>query len=240
MNNTADNSKKYKPASEYSASDDKAVNIQERISLLGIPEAEMTENVRIAVSALLEKIDDINSDLEVTKESLADMEKLVDVDCIAPIPNRRAFMRRLNWAINMYQRYGHPSSVLYLDLNDFKQINDQYGHSVGDLTIRHIAQLLTSAMRESDFLARIGGDEFAIIMHHASQQAAEKRVRIILEKLKATPIYVDGKTIPVSASCGVYSIKEGDDAEKCLSAADIAMYDDKRRSKSNKTKTAVA
>src|SRR5579884_1167425 len=91
----------------------KKTRLSERLSMLGIPENEMTPAVNLAISALLEKLDDLNRELSRTKESLAEIERLVDVDCLAPIPNRRAFMRRLSWAITMHERYGHPSSILY-------------------------------------------------------------------------------------------------------------------------------
>lgn len=203
----------------------------EKLSLLGIPEAEMTPSVQFAVSALLEKLDDQTRELSRTKESLAEIERLVDVDCLAPIPNRRAFMRRLSWAINMHDRYGHPSTILYFDINDFKRINDELGHSAGDLAIRHVAQLLTSMMRESDFVARIGGDEFAVIMYHATEEAARKRGLRIVEKLTKTPFTFNGRHVVVMAAFGCYSVRIGDDAESCLASADMSMYVDKRRSK---------
>jgi diguanylate cyclase (GGDEF)-like protein len=207
--------------------------ISDRMAALGIPEAEMTESVKLVVSALLEKLDDTSRELSRTKENLAEMERLVDVDCVAPIPNRRAFMRRLTWAINMHERYGHPSAILYFDINDFKGINDNHGHAAGDLAIRHISQLLSNAMRESDFLARIGGDEFAIIMYYATDEAAKKRAEIITDKLKATPFVFSGKHVHVTASYGVYAVRSGDDAESCLASADMSMYVDKRRNKMN-------
>lgn len=203
----------------------------ERLSVLGIPEKEMTPAVHLAVSALLEKLDDMNRELDRTKEALAEIERMVDVDVVAPIPNRRAFMRRLNWAITMHERYGHPSTILYFDLNNFKQINDEYGHAAGDLAIRHVSHLLSTAMRESDFLGRVGGDEFAIIMYYADEEAARKRGARIAEKLKRTPFLFNGKHILVSAAYGFHSLRSGDDADTSLAAADMSMYVDKRRLK---------
>ncbi len=209
----------------------KQFRTSERLQMLGIPEAEMTPSVSLAVSALIEKLDDVNRELSRTKDSLSEIERLVDVDCLAPIPNRRAFMRRLSWAITMHDRYAHPSTILYFDINDFKQINDQYGHAAGDLAIRHVSQLLSAAMRESDFLARIGGDEFAIIMYYASEDAARKRGAKIAEKLQKTPFHFNGKALCVSAAYGCYTVRCGDDAESSLAAADMSMYVDKRRIK---------
>lgn len=214
--------------------------MSERLAMLGIPEGEMTPSVNLAVTALLEKLDDVNRDLSRTKESLAEIERLVDVDCVAPIPNRRAFMRRLAWAITMFERYAHPSTILYFDINDFKQINDEYGHAAGDLAIRHISQLLGNTMRESDFLARIGGDEFAVIMYYANDEAARKRGAKISEKLQKTPFVHNGKHLYVTAAYGYYSIKSGDDAESALASADMSMYVDKRRSKNQSATASTA
>lgn len=209
----------------------KKTRMSERMAMLGIPDREMTDSVKLAVSALLEKLDDTNRELSRTKETLSEMEQLVDVDCVAPIPNRRAFMRRLSWAITMHERYSHPSTILYFDINDFKEINDTHGHAAGDLAIRHISQLLASSMRESDFLARIGGDEFAIIMYYADENAAKKRGEIISDKVKNTPFVFAGKKLHLSTAYGYYTVHNGDDAEACLAAADMSMYVDKRRSK---------
>ena len=212
-------------------------NDSERFTMLGIPESEMTPTVTLAISALFEKVDDLSRELSRTKDSLAEIERLVDVDCLAPIPNRRAFMRRLSWAITMHERYNHPSTILYFDIDDFKQINDQYGHAAGDLAIRHISQMLSSTMRESDFLARIGGDEFAVIMYYANEEAAKKRGMKIVEKLQKTPFIFNGKPLHISTAVGQYSLKSGDDAEKALSAADMSMYVDKRRTKTTKARS---
>jgi diguanylate cyclase (GGDEF)-like protein len=214
---------------------DKKQRTSERLTMLGIPDGEMTPAVNLAVSALLEKLDDMSRDLSRTKESLAEIERLVDVDCVAPIPNRRAFMRRLAWAITMHERYGHPSTILYFDINDFKNINDEYGHAAGDIAIRHISHLLSTTMRESDFLARIGGDEFAVIMYYANEESARKRGGKISEKLQKTPFVYNGKHLNVTAAYGYYSIKSGDDAESALASADMSMYVDKRRTKTKLT-----
>ncbi|MEZ5692052.1 MAG: GGDEF domain-containing protein [Rickettsiales bacterium] len=206
--------------------------LAQRIESLGIPAEEITDNVRLVISALLEKMDDLSRDLSRTKENLSEIERLVDVDCVAPIANRRAFMRRLSWAINMQERYGHPSTILYFDLDDFKAINDDYGHAAGDLAIIHVAQILSSIMRDSDFLARIGGDEFAVIMYYADESSAKSRGKKIAEKLSGTPFIFNGTQLYVKTSYGCYSVRSGDDAESALSSADMSMYVDKRRKKS--------
>jgi diguanylate cyclase (GGDEF)-like protein len=218
------------PLSETAAGVRKS-RIAERLASLGISDDEMTPTVRLVVSALLEKLDDVNRDLSRTKENLSELERLVDVDCVAPIANRRAFMRRLSWAITMHERYSHPSTILYFDLNDFKTLNDTFGHAAGDLAIRHVSQMLAGSMRESDFLARIGGDEFAVIMYYANEEAAKMRGAKIVEKLSSTPFVFNGHHLGITASYGYYSVRSGDDAESALASADMSMYVDKRRIK---------
>lgn len=206
-------------------------SLDARINMLGIPEGQLTPHVYFALSALLEKLDDTSRDLERTKENLAELEHLVDVDCLAPIPNRRAFMRRLNWAISMHNRYAHPSSVLYFDLNDFKKLNDTYGHAAGDIAIKHVAQILSNTMRQSDFIARLGGDEFAIIMYHADEESAKRRGKKIADAICSTPFTFNGKALYLDVAVGLYSLQKGDSAEDALSKADFSMYVDKRKSK---------
>lgn len=204
---------------------------KEQAALLGIPEKEMTPSVTLAISALMEQLDDVKHELHNTRQAYFDIERMVDVDVLAPIPNRRAFMRRLSWAINMQDRYGHPSAILFFDLNGFKQINDEFGHAAGDIAIRHVSQLLSKAMRESDFLARIGGDEFAVIMYYADEKAAKKRGARMVEQLERSPFVYNGRPIALSASFGCHALRPGEDAEKALAAADSSMYAEKKRSK---------
>ena len=203
----------------------------ERVIQLGIPEQELTDSVVLAVTALLENLEDANRELELAKANFTELEQLVDVDCLAPVPNRRAFMRRLAWAISMHERYGHPCSILYFDLNDFKHINDSHGHAAGDEVIRHVSQVFLRSLRDSDFMARLGGDEFAIIMYHAQLQAARDRGVNILERLAASPVTSFAEPIAINAAFGAYEIGKGDDPEKALAQADKQMYLDKKRTR---------
>ncbi len=202
--------------------------LPDRIAMLGIPDDEMTESVTLALSAIFEKLDDSQVELRQAKEQLKEMESLVDVDLLAPIPNLRAFMRRLTWVVSMLNRYNHPSTIVYFDLNGFKQINDTFGHAAGDMAIRHVADLLTRSKRESDFLARLGGDEFAIIMYYANSEAAEKRGHAIAEKLRLSPFIFNGQPLHLSTAVGIHNIVRGETPEQALASADTSMFKNKR------------
>jgi diguanylate cyclase (GGDEF)-like protein len=205
----------------------------ERMSALGIPAKDMTQPVTLAVSALLEKLDDLTHELSRTKENLAEIERLVDVDRVAPVPNRRAFMRRLAWAMAMKERYGHPCSILYFDLNDFKQINDTYGHAAGDMAIRHVSKIFLESLRGSDFMARLSGDEFAVLMYYAEIDDARERGRKIADRIAQSSFMWGKKPLSVTAAYGAYEVGKEDDPETALSNADTAMYLDKKRIKSS-------
>lgn len=206
----------------------KKSKLPDRIAMLGIPEAHLTEPVILALSALFEKMDDTALELNQTKEQLKELESLVDVDTLAPIPNRRAFMRRLAWVISMLDRYNHPSSIVYFDLNGFKQINDTYGHAAGDMAIRHVADILCHTKRESDFLARLGGDEFAVLLYFADEAIAKRRAREIAAKIASTPFLFNGQPLFITSSAGFHAIRKGESAEEALHAADQSMFTNKR------------
>jgi diguanylate cyclase (GGDEF)-like protein len=196
----------------------------DRLSALGIPEHELTESVTLVISAMLEKMDDMQLELEHRRTQLEEMQNLVDVDCLAPIPNRRAFMRRLQWVISMQDRYNNPSSIVYFDLTKFKTINDAYGHAAGDAAICHVVDILNGFKRDSDFMARLGGDEFAIILYYADEMAARRRAEQIAEKIGSTPFTFNGIELTISTAYGFHSIKKGQTAEDALHAADQSMY----------------
>ncbi len=202
--------------------------LPDRIAMLGIPEKELTDAVILAISTLFEKIDDEVLEKKKLEEQLQELESLIDVDVLAPIPNRRAFMRRLTWVISMLERYNHPSSIVYFDLNGFKEINDTYGHAAGDMAIRHVAELLQNSKRDSDFLARLGGDEFAIIMYYADSLAAKKRAKDIAAKIAGTPFTFNGQPLSLTCAAGFHGIRKGETAEQALHAADQSMFEDKR------------
>lgn len=195
---------------------------------LGIPDKEMTEAVSLAVSVLLERIEDLTREVATSKQEFEELERLVDVDCLAPVPNRRAFMRRLDWAVSMLKRYGHSCSLIYFDLNGFKRINDDYSHAAGDEVIRSVSEILSQSMRSSDFLARLGGDEFVVLLYHARYEAAQRRAALMARRIADFPFQWKDKKLSVSTSYGVYEVREGDTSESALACADESMFAHKK------------
>jgi diguanylate cyclase (GGDEF)-like protein len=167
-------------------------------------------------------------ELEMARARIAQLERLADEDSLAPIANRRAFVRELSRMIAFTRRYGPPSSVIYFDVNGMKQINDTYGHPAGDAALRHVAEVLSKNVRESDIVGRLGGDEFGVILAQTSQDQANAKGIALAQAIAGTPFRWGKNPITVSAAYGVYSFTGSDDAQVAIEAADKAMYEQKR------------
>ncbi|HEY1962669.1 MAG TPA: GGDEF domain-containing protein [Rhizomicrobium sp.] len=197
-------------------------------SVLGIPEREFTPRVRHAVTRLMAEVDQLRRELRSTVLRLVEAEHSADRDQLLPLLNRRAFVRELTRAIGLSSRYGMPSSLLYFDLDEFKRVNDSYGHAAGDAVLAHFAETLSAHVRDSDVVARLGGDEFGIILAHTDQQQAEAKAESLANALFASPVLWDGRQIDICFSWGVFELVPGDTAESAIARADELMYARKR------------
>ena len=205
-----------------------AAGTEDAVSLLGLPEQELTPSVRSALRHLIEEVADLRHELGVTQNRLAELERLADEDSLAPIRNRRAFLRDLARTISHVERYGTPFSLLYFDVNGLKEINDRFGHAAGDAALLHIAELLTAQTRSSDVVGRLGGDEFGVLLALADEAAALKKARWLAEAVAGADFRWEGEPIPMSMAYGAYCLTPREDAQLALAAADRAMYRQKR------------
>lgn len=205
--------------------------VTDSVSILGIPETEMTAKVRDAIMRLMEEVDRVRTELEHTQKRLVELERLADQDPLAPISNRRAFVRELGRIIAFGDRYGAISSLIYFDVNDFKAINDRHGHAAGDAILVHLAQLLLKNLRESDVVGRLGGDEFGVILVQADEQTARAKAESLSATVAASPFDWQGNAIALTVAFGVYTFRPGEDAGRALAEADREMYARKRTMK---------
>lgn len=161
------------------------------------------------------------------EDQAAQLHRLATIDGLTGLYNRRYAEQRLAAETARSRRYGHPLAVLALDLNNFKQINDGYGHLAGDLVLRHFAERLNAAVRISDVAARMGGDEFLAIL----PECPTDQIDPILRRLRPLALEYEGKQIPVSFSAGSVSYETGESIEQFLDRADRTLYADKRHGK---------
>ncbi len=196
---------------------------------MGIPEAELTPKVRDALMTLMSEVDALRRELSSVRGRLDNLQQEADTDALVPVLNRRAFVRELSRMISYSERYGTPASLVFLDLNNFKTVNDNFGHAAGDAVLEHVAKTLVEHVRESDIVGRIGGDEFAVILAQASEEDAVIKAESLMHLIADKPLDVFGNQVAVSVSPGAVAFRPGEDAAAALARADEAMYAAKRR-----------
>ena len=168
----------------------------------------------------------IFSDITTLKEHEHQLEHIAHHDALTNLPNRLLFSDRLHQAMLHAYRSGLLLVVAYVDLDGFKTINDQYGHAIGDKLLIALSELMKNSLREGDTLARIGGDEFVIVLQNLDTVNNAIPMLNRLLEAAATPVVCDDITLKVSASIGVSVYPQADDmeADQLLRQADQAMY----------------
>ncbi len=155
-------------------------------------------------------------------------------DPLTGLLNRRTFDEELGNEFSRFQRRRSKYSVLMLDIDNFKDLNDHYGHAFGDIVLRSLAQCCKDNVRRHDTLARVGGEEFSIISPHNSQKAALKMAEKIRQRIEDLSFEVDGKEPKITISIGVSEVDFEDyDHTSVLERADEAMYEAKERGRND-------
>ncbi|MGH9682816.1 MAG: GGDEF domain-containing protein [Candidatus Acidiferrales bacterium] len=167
-------------------------------------------------------------------ESLAKVEnlatevyKLAALDQLTGLYNRRSGEQRLSQEINRAERYGRPLTVVLLDLDGLKQVNDRHGHAAGDAMLKKFAERVQRAIRGSDLAVRLGGDEFMAVL----PECRLDEVHHVLDRIEGVVIEVSGEKIPCRFSCGWTDYKLGETAHELVKRADDLLYANKRAGK---------
>jgi len=174
------------------------------------------------------------ADITEMKNSQQAMERLAFYDTLTDLANRRLFNDRLTMAVEQCHRDQQRSALLYLDLDQFKHVNDTLGHDSGDLLLREVANRLLGCVRSVDTVARTGGDEFSILLDDIdAPMAAAEVARRVLQALRA-PVRVAGHDLVVTTSIGITLIPDdGTEPNRLLKNADLAMYQAKEHGRNN-------
>jgi len=202
--------------------------IADNVSFMGIPEGEITPSVRDALMSLMREVDQLRVEAERMRQRIREAEKLADHDALLPVLNRRAFMAELSRVIALGRRYREPAGLAFLDIDNFKQINDTFGHAAGDAALRHLVDTLKANVRETDVVGRLGGDEFGVILVRSDETGTQAKVKALALLLKLHPLMMDGVEIPMSISVGSVALDGSREPQQALAEADQAMYHSKR------------
>ena len=183
----------------------------------GVVDAEDRERLVEEISLLRAKVARL-------QERVEQLDQLAHRDSLIDLPNRRGFMRDLERLIARVDRYGINAAMLFVDLDGLKMINDTFGHRAGDEALIQVANLLSAGVRHSDVVARIGGDEFGILLETADEDSAHETATRLVNQIYGCDFMHDGEPLPLSVAIGVGMIDALDTPDAIMERADEAMY----------------
>ena len=168
------------------------------------------------------------------------MQMYADYDALTKVHSRRHFENRLDEEMQRFTRYGQPLSLIMLDIDHFKQVNDTRGHHVGDMVLREVGGIIAQCIRTSDYCARYGGEEFVILLPHTNMKKAHILAERMRKRISKRPLALQCEApLGVTVSLGIASLTPGDEKNKraLLCEADAALYEAKQ---SGRNKTCIA
>lgn len=212
----------------------------DEIATLGRIFNELHRRVAAAHRMLQQKVEVAHSDLMVTnaelhkrtgelERALALVQALAVTDALTGLHNRRYFDERLAADFSRSRELGEPLTLVLIDVDHFKHINDNWGHAAGDALLQALAAILAERCRETDLAARLGGDEFALLLYRTDVRAAAHFARHLLDRVAAAPVQFQERPIALGVSIGLAGTSDRiDDVEQLYAAADRALYEAKR------------
>lgn len=203
-----------------------------------------TKNLEIIQSTVLREIDRVihtngtlrreldktRTTLEAQKNEIEVLHAAIRVDSLTGVANRAAFDETLDHAMTRYSRYGDHFSLLMIDVDHFKSVNDTHGHQVGDHILQRIASKLKAALRATDFIGRYGGEEFSVVLERAEMMHARAVAEELRRNIEATQFTTrENARLKVTVSVGVAAVAEGDSPATLVERADRALYHAKQQ-----------
>lgn len=209
------------------------ISIETTVTLLILITVALIWVLRGITRKILPNAHELQQEIDQKTMALKQANEMLDHiathDTLTQLSNRRLFEHTMNKEIQRCLRYGHHFTLLFMDINHFKSINDVYGHAGGDVILREVSKRLSEKLRRSDHIARWGGDEFAVILTETHEKP---KIDSVLEKLRLLfeePISIDHEKITVTMAIGIVRFPEnGKEAHELLKLADRAMYQAKK------------
>lgn len=189
-------------------------------------ELEATERKQLHTELLSmqARLEDVESEARMYKRKLSEQKFKSLQDSLTRLPNRAAFEERLQLEYQRWQSYAAPLCIAIADIDNFKVINDTYGHTAGDKTLQVIANMLKKSLRETDFACRYGGEEFVIIFPQTSTETALELLEKARHRIKSIPFKFKQENISITISAGVSSFSANDSPTRVFERADRALY----------------
>jgi diguanylate cyclase len=182
------------------------------------------DHVIASNSALKDELAKSQTVLSERQHQIEDLRTAVRIDGLTQIANRAYFDEKLNEMISLRNRYGDQFSLMIIDIDNFKVVNDTYGHQAGDRILKGVSLKLKALLRGSDFIARFGGDEFVIILIKTDVAVATQVAWKLSEEVRASRFILDDTLLTLTLSIGVAEAHGDDTSESLLKRADTALY----------------
>ena len=199
-------------------------SIRDAVGRFRTKETEREKYLSEQLAAMQEKVAAMETQAEQVKEELREQRQRAMTDVLTQLPNREAWQERLDLEFQRWRRYQNPLSLAVLDIDFFKRVNDSYGHKAGDRVLQLVAKALRERLRQTDFIARFGGEEFVLLFAETEAEVARKVLDGLREHIKALPFHFRGEPVSVSFSAGVSGFELGDETEAVFDRADRALY----------------
>lgn len=187
--------------------------------------------LRKSMETMRDELNELSKEANAYKERLFEQQKLNMLDSLTQLPNRAALEERMEQEYRNYQRHKHPLWIAVADIDHFKSINDNFGHSTGDKTLQVISMALKNSLRESEFVARYGGEEFVLIIPDVSASDIAHLLNRVREKVKNIPFKFKNQRITVTVSIGAAQILDNEQISETFERADAALYKAKHESR---------
>ncbi|MEQ8265432.1 diguanylate cyclase [Pseudohaliea sp.] len=204
------------------------LRITERLARHVAEEREQYEAAQARVKELSEQVETLEQEADSLRNEIRDKADLALKDPLTGVYNRAGYEERSVELYARWKRAAAPLSIVFVDCNKFKEINDTYGHAAGDLVLMKVADILHERSRASDIVCRYGGDEFLLLLPDTPLSGAEIFARSVCQEVAHAGFNDNGRPLDVSISCGVTQLNDDDTMETALARADEAMYNAKK------------
>jgi diguanylate cyclase (GGDEF)-like protein len=173
---------------------------------------------------LVAETERLRREVRTLRAQVRELESVAIIDELVGLPNRRSFLKSLSKLIDRVSRYDESAAMIFVDVDGLKQINDSFGHVVGDAALVRVAQMLGKSVRQSDCVGRLSGDEFGILLEHTDELGGWQMALRIVERVTSSEFLVGGRSLRLSVAVGVGMIKPEDTPQDAIRRADEQMY----------------
>src|SRR5690554_2091917 len=199
-------------------------SIGEAVGRFRVEETEREKMLSEQLMAMQEKMVIMETHAEQMRGQMRKERERAVTDLLTQLPNREAWQERLSFEYNRWKRYRHPLTVSVMDIDLFKRINDSYGHKAGDRVLQLVAREVRARLRSTDFIARLGGEEFVLLLPETGVEEATAVIDQLRGHVGQLPFHFGGQPVTITFSAGLSEFQEGDLEDMVFDRADRALY----------------